>query len=253
MDELTPKQENTSSKEVIIDFLLEIIGYEKAMYKTFVELRKRPQIVLQSYLSKENIYISPFKILFYIIGLWLIFNNLVVDWYKIWANYLRFLWLIHHNESDIMPPELLLGSKVVVKIAADLFSKNYLILVVFVTPLWASFCYLFCKKYKIDFRTHLAVVGYHFGLGFISGFVGIICLAINFWLFVGVALLIMLSPFVGLRHIYNLYNVVPVSAFFENDGLAIEKRYFRARLIAAFLSMLVYSLLVWAYYTIYPI
>ena len=54
MDELTPKQENTSSKEVIIDFLLEIIGYEKAMYKTFVDLRKRPQIVLHRHGFKRH-------------------------------------------------------------------------------------------------------------------------------------------------------------------------------------------------------
>ncbi len=253
MSELTPKQENTSSKEVIIDFLLEIIGYDKVMYKTFVDLRKRPQIVLQSYLSKENIYISPFKILFYIVGVWLIINNLVIDWYKIWDGYVRFLWLTGHNESDIMPPALLLDSKLIVKIAGDLFSKNYMILIVFMTPIWAFICNLFCKKYRIDFRTHLAIVGYHFSLAFITSFVTIICLAINFWLCLGVGLIIMLSPFVGLRGIYNTFHVVPVSAFFENDGLAIEKIYFRARLIAVFLSMLVYSLCVWAYYSIYSI
>jgi hypothetical protein len=253
MSELTPKQENTSSKEVIIDYLMEIIGYEKAMYRTFVDLRKQPKIVLQSYLRKENIYTSPFKILFYFVGVWLIVNNLLIDWYKLWNSYIRFLWLFKHNESDIMPPALLLDSKVVVQLAGDLFSKNYMILVVFVAPIWAFICNSFCKKYNIDFRTHLAVVGYHLGLGSISGLVTIICLAINVWLCLGVGLLIILSPFVGLRGIYNVFHVVPVSAFFENDGIAIEKRYFRARLIAAFLSMTVYSLLVWAYYTIYPI
>jgi hypothetical protein len=253
MSELTPKQAHTSSKEVMIDFVLEIIGYEKAMYKTFVDLRKRPQVVLQSYLSKENVYISPFKILFYFVGVWLIVNNLIIDWYKIWNNYMRFLWLTDHNESDIMPQELLHFSKMTVKIAGDLFSKNYMILVIFMTPIWAFFCNLFCKKYKIDFRTHMAVVGYHFSLGFITAFVTIICLAINFWLCLGVGLIIMLSPVVGLRRIYNVFNVVPVSAFFENDGLAIEKKYFRARLIAVFLSLLVYLLVVWAYYTLYPI
>jgi len=237
----------------MIDFLLEIIGYEKSMYRTFVDIRKQPKIVLQSYLRKEPTYTSPFKILFYFVGAWLIVNNLLIDWYKLWNSYIRFLWLTDHNESDIMPPAFSFFSKMFVQIAGDLFSKNYILLVVLVVPVWAFICNLFCKKYNIDFRTHLAVVGYHFGLGFISGLVLIICLAINFWLCLGVGLLIMLSPFIGLRGIYNVFHVVPVSAFFENDGIAIEKRYFRARLITALFTTILYSLLAWAYYTVFPI
>ena len=82
--------EHKTSKEVFSDFILEIIGYEKGIYRTIVDLIKQPRVVVESYLSKGNIYVSPFKILISIVGVWLLFNNFIIDWYKLWSSFFDF-------------------------------------------------------------------------------------------------------------------------------------------------------------------
>ena len=245
--------EHKTSKEVFSDFILEIIGYEKGIYRTIVDLIKQPRVVVESYLSKGNIYVSPFKILISIVGVWLLFNNFIIDWYKLFGSffdsYSKFLL-----KSEVIPANLLANNNLRTKIVGDLMSKYYMAFVILGTPLWAYICLKLCKPYKIDFRTHLAVVGYHFSLGFIPAFIFMICIAINIWLFSAVALIIMLSPVLGLRIIYNkIFVLVPVNSFFEKDGLAIEKKYYRARWLTTFLFIVIYFLLCRLYYSIYPL
>ena len=258
MSELTPKKENTGSKEVFIDFLMEIVGYEKGMYRTFIDLRKQPKIVLKSYLNKENIYVSPFKILIYVVGIWLVFNKFIIDWYKIFGSLIdsaaKTGWLKNHDKSEPMPADLLYNIRLMTKIMSDLFSKYYMAFVILGTPFWAYVCLVLCRPYKIDFRTHIAVVGYHFSLGFIPAFIFIGLFAINIWLSMFVAFIIVISPLVGLRVVYNkVFVIVPVSSFFEENGLSIEKKYYRARIFMTFIFILIYFFISKTYYSIYPI
>jgi len=258
MSELTPKQEDTGSKEVFIDFLLEIIGYEKGMYRTFIDLKNQPKVVLQSYLNKENIYISPFKILIYIVGIWLLFNNFLIDWYKIFGSLIDSVfiteWLKNHDRSEPVPADILYRGKLMTKVTGDLLSKYYMAFVILGTPFWAYLCFLLCRSYKIDFRTHLAVVGYHFSLGFLPAFIFISLVAINIWLSLVVAFIIIISPVVGLRVIYNkAFVIVPVSSFFEENGPSIEKKYYHARLLMTFIFILIYFFICRTYYSMYPI
>ena len=256
MSEANPQQ-SSKNWDVIIDFLAEMIGYEQGLHHTFVALRKQPQVVLENYLSKTHIYVGPFKILISIVTVWLLFNNLIVDWYKIigegLTDYTNYLWFNIQHKTEPIPASLLKINGLFAKIFADLFSKYYMVFVVFGTPLWAYICLKLCKPYKIDFRTHLAVVGYHFSLGFIAALVFIIGLAIHPLLCVALAFIFMLSPFIGLKVIYNkFFAIVPVSAFFEHDGPAIEKKYFQARLIATMIFLLIYGICWWVYYLVFP-
>lgn len=246
------QQDHKTSKEVFSDFILEIIGYEKGIYRTIVDLIKQPRVVVESYLSRTNMYVSPFKILISIIGVWLFFNNFIIDWYKLLSS-VQDTVTKFSLKSEVIPANLLFRNSLRAKILGDLLSKYYMAFVILGTPLWAYICFKLCKPYKIDFRTHLAVVGYHSSLGFIPAFIFIVCIAINVWLCLAVALIIMLSPFLGLRVIYNkILAIVPVSSFFEKDGLAIEKNYYRAKWLMTFSFFLIYGLLCWIYYSLYP-
>lgn len=133
--EPSPERKN---KQALVEFFKEAIGLEHGLTRTVVDLWKTPDKVVVSYLDGASPYVSPYKILFAGVGLWLFINNLFIDWYAIWAMAVEdmFDFLVKHVfDQRKMNMEVFtnLRSKMVVlysRVCGDLFSKLYVLLIV---------------------------------------------------------------------------------------------------------------------------
>src|SRR5690349_16916244 len=126
-----PASPEKTSKEVLLDYAKEIVGYENGLLRTLIDLRKQPEVVLQGYLAKDLKYVSPFRLLISALSLWVLVNSFFLDWHKTWENLMFRMsgWtqsLIGPDkdqekfEAVIAPIANLTG-----RMAGDLFSKYY--------------------------------------------------------------------------------------------------------------------------------
>ena len=239
--EETPLQKNDeelSKKEVLTDFIKDAVGYDKGILKTLIDLRKQPQKVVNGYLAKSGEYVSPFKIFMIIITIWVLVMNFLLDWHAIGAAALdQIVFFVGTNIfNDDMVKEMKEARYTELRaLFANIFHQAYtkwiVIFMIIFIPVSALIAEKLCKKYKISFQRHFAVMAYSNGMAMITGFVVSLFMAVNVWITVLVMLFISLLGAFGFSKIQNMISLVPIHKFFENNGKAIEKKYNLAALI----------------------
>src|SRR6185436_6497947 len=78
VDEETGKKKDTGIKALF----LELIGYEKGLLITFIDLYRNPLKVIESNKRGDNKYISGNRLLLTSLGIWVLFNSFIIDWDK---------------------------------------------------------------------------------------------------------------------------------------------------------------------------
>ncbi len=231
-----------SNKEILLDLFRESVGVESGLIKTLIDLRKKPKDVLDGYLKGNKHYVSPFKLLFGGLTLWLFINSFIIDWYKIFdgamQNYIDFLSniLIEDNakkanfDSVITPIR-----QIFVKFAGDLFTKIYIPFVICVIPLSAYFASRLTKKFKISYKALLSVNSYVMGTNLFVYLIMSITAAINFYIFIALCFVFLLLALRGL----NLMMLIPPRRFFTSDGIIIEKKMLIANLYSVGIFMII--------------
>ena len=248
MTNLEPTNSNIpekSNKEILLDFLKESIGVESGLVKTFLDLRKKPREVLDGYLQGDKHYVSPFKLLFGGLALWLFINSFVIDWYKIFdsafQDYMDFLKRVALDDN---------GKKVksiFVMFVGDLFTKIYVPFVICVIPTSAYFARRLTKDFKISYKVLLSVNSYVMGANVFVYLIMSVTAAINFYVFIGLSLALVPLALMG----YNLMMLVPPRRFFPLDGLTIEKKMLRANFYSVGIFMIIIGMgyFLWFFFT----
>ena len=235
MTNLEPTNSNIpekSNKEILLDFLKESIGVESGLVKTFLDLRKKPREVLDGYLQGDKHYVSPFKLLFGGLALWLFINSFVIDWYKIFDSAIQ----------DYTPFKSLF-----VRFAGDIFTKIYVPFVICVIPTSAYFARRLTKDFKISYKVLLSVNSYVMGANVFVYLIMSVTAAINFYVFIGLSLALVPLALMG----YNLMMLVPPRRFFPLDGLTIEKKMLRANFYSVGIFMIIVGMgyFLWFFFT----
>ena len=221
-----------SNKEILLDFLKESIGVESGLVKTFLDLRKKPREVLDGYLQGDKHYVSPFKLLFGGLALWLFINSFVIDWYKIFDSAIQ----------DYTP-----FKSIFVRFAGDIFTKIYVPFVICVIPTSAYFARRLTKDFKISYKVLLSVNSYVMGANVFVYLIMSVTAAINFYVFIGLSLALVPLALMG----YNLMMLVPPRRFFPLDGLTIEKKMLRANFYSVGIFMIIVGMgyFLWFFFT----
>lgn len=235
MTNLEPTNSNIpekSNKEILLDFLKESIGVESGLVKTFLDLRKKPREVLDGYLQGDKHYVSPFKLLFGGLALWLFINSFVIDWYKIFDSAIQ----------DYTP-----FKSIFVRFAGDIFTKIYVPFVICVIPTSAYFARRLTKDFKISYKVLLSVNSYVMGANVFVYLIMSVTAAINFYVVMGLSLALVPLALMG----YNLMMLVPPRRFFPLDGLTIEKKMLRANFYSVGIFMIIVGMgyFLWFFFT----
>ena len=230
------------NKEILLDYLKESIGIENGLAKTLIDLKNKPKAVLDGYLQGDKHYVSPFKLLFGGLTVWLLVNSFIIDWYKIWdvaiVSYINFLdELVERNNGGgvDLDASMLAFKKVFVQFGGDLFTKIYVPFVIFVIPVSAYFAVRLTRRFNVSYRTLISVNCYVMGANVLVYLIMSITAAINFWVFLGICLVLVSLALMG----YNFIMLVPPRRFFISDGLAIEKKMIVSNFYSVSIFMLV--------------
>jgi hypothetical protein len=245
-EEVTQK----NNKVVVIDLLKEISGYEHSILKTILDLRNKPMEVVKAYNLQTKEYTNPFRLLLIGLSLWVFINTYLVDWYVIWGNYIQMVGefsksLMSMNERKIMKFDKIWRNWSIynTKLLGDIFSKFFVPFVITAVIFSSILLTYICKKYRIDFKTHLVVLCYTTSTGLLLMLVLSVCFAINVW--IGFLFLVFLT----LCHLLGKSDWVsfsPVRNYFERDGISIERMYLLSSFVVNFI-LIVPVLLMYVY------
>ena len=225
-----PIKETTerSNKEVFLDFLKEVTGYEHGLGRTIIDLRKKPDVVLQSYLNREGHYMSPFRILFAALSIWLFVNSFIIDWYALWYDMMKqyndfltdnvFHTSLERKIKRAHETEKMM--RVFSTFMGDLFSRYYVPFVILVLPLSSWFAAKFCRRYGVTFRSILIATTYSVATSTAIYFLMSVGFAISKWATLGVIMVLMGFTLSG----RNLMQLTQMRKFFPENGRKIEKR-----------------------------
>lgn len=232
-----------STREVLGDYLKEIVGYENGLWRTIVDLRKHPDLVLKGYLEKDHKYVSPFRILLSALSLWVLVNSFFLDWYKAFENimYQMAMWI----QSIVTIPEqnqvkfdnyVSESAKFYGKLCGDLFSKYYVLFVLISLPLAAFLASRKCKHFGISFKTILAAMSYSSSLNVFLMFIFSVCAYFDLFfttVFLGIPLIVLTIIGRG-----NLVSFIALRNFFITNGVEIEKKVTVSMLISVLILMI---------------
>lgn len=214
-----------------LEFFKEAIGYENGLWRTFVDVRKNPQQVIADYLAQTRKYVSPFRFLTTSLGLWILINGFIIDWYATWSRMitgiitaeLKLIALLSEREMDqalfdkISAKMVPYGSQ----IAGDLFAKwtvPFVVIIIIATSHWLS-RYSQWKE-KVSHKMILGVMCYGVGGNIPAFLIMTTGLALAPWITMGVIMIAFLLILIGKL---NLLSYSPYRNFFAADGVAIER------------------------------
>lgn len=233
----------------MFDLLKEAVGVEHGLWHTVKSLRVDPKGVLNGYLTGDLNYSSPFKLLMGVLTIWLLVNGFIIDWYAIWAkfidNYLNFLYKAIGTELTIAEFHKKMASfrNLFIQFGGDLFGRIYIPFILAVLPLSAWLAQRFTHTYEVSFRKLLAVNSYVMGANGVV-FLGMsIVVAINFYVFMAVALVLVVLALFGI----NFLMMIPPRRFFDQHGAEIERGIVRANTAAVMLmvTLLMTGYVIW--------
>ncbi len=235
------KPAESTNKEVILDFLKEVTGYESGLVRTIIDLRKKPEEVLQAYLGRQGGYMNPFRLLFTILGLWLFVNSFIIDWYAVWYDFINtysnfmmdnvYQFSLEKKMKTAATMEKM--TRMISQLTGDLFSKYYVPFVVLALPLSSWISVKFCRRYSLSFRSILGANTYAAATSTGIGFFMVVGLALNAMITMGLLILLMVLALTG----RNFIQVTPLHRFFPENGKAIEKKILLANFAAVLIIM----------------
>ena len=241
MEEPLKETKEENKKEVILDFLKEVTGYESGFGRTLIDLRKKPDVVLEAYLNHRGGYVSPFRLLFSVLGIWLFVNSFIIDWYTVWYDLMNTYtnFLMDHVYQFSLEKKLKTAAstekmiRLVSRLAGDLFSKYYVPFVILVLPVSSWFAVKFCRPYNLSFRSILGANTYAIATSTFIGFFMVVGLAISSLITLGIMIVLMILAFTG----RNFIQVTPISRFYTENGRVIERKTLLANFTAVSIIM----------------
>ncbi len=230
-----------TNREVFLDLMREVTGFEHGLARTIIDLRKKPDVVLQQYLSREGRYVSPFRLLLASLGIWLFVNSYLIDWYRIWNDIFsqQFNFLFDHvfnvpaEKKVKIIPEMEKFGKIYSTFVGDIFSKYYVPFVVVVLPISSFFAAKFCRPFKTSFRSILVSNTYAVAVSTLTFFLLSVAFAVNVWIAASIIMILFVLLLTG----RNYVQLVPLRRFYPENGLEIEKRIIRGNFLAVMIVL----------------
>ncbi|HCW06106.1 MAG TPA: hypothetical protein DGG95_01930 [Cytophagales bacterium] len=244
-----------STKEVLGDYLKEIIGYDNGLWRTLVDLRKNPDIVLKGYLEKDHKYVSPFRFLISGLSLWVLVNSFFLDWYTAFkslmysmAGWIQRMVTIPEKNQKKFEHYIQESANLYAKLVGDLFTKYYVPLVLIALPLAAFLASKKCKKYNVSFKTLLAAMSYSASMNvFLMFAISWIAYYSVFFAFIIVGVPFLVLQLTGRG---DLIFILPIRKFFISNGVDVEKQITKSILFST-LMILLPGMIYFYYYVFY--
>lgn len=249
MKKPVPETTESNNREIFLDFLKEVTGYEHGLGRTIIDLRKKPDVVLQSYLTRQGHYVSPFRLLFTALGLWIFVNSFIIDWYAVWYDMSKqfsdfltdYVYHVPLERKIKNAQELDKVMRIYSTFAGDLFSKYYVPFVVLTLPLSSWLATKFCRPYKLPFRSILISNTYSVAANTYVGFFMSVGFALNAFVTAAIVTILLVLVFTG----RNFIQLTPLRNFYSENGAAIEKRILGSNVLAVCFLM---TLMVLSYF-----
>jgi hypothetical protein len=235
----TPKP-TADEKNAVAELFKEAIGYEQGLWRTFVDLRRKPKQVLDGYHGGDRKYVSPFKLLTTTLSLWILVNGFLIDWYSIWTEIMTgilnqefrfFAWLkdldetertaFQHRLNETAKPIL----AIICRVAGDLFSKWYVPFVILSIVVGSKWFVRRNPTSGISLKETMAILSYSIGSNIPVFLVMSVAFGVNIW--VGIGICFLAFPFMATGKTDIIFYAAPKS-FFVQDGKTMEKKLVRS-------------------------
>jgi hypothetical protein len=204
---------------------LDLIGYERGLAVTLIDLYRDPLSVIESNGKAAKKYISGNRLLLIAIGIWVFFNSLIIDWNTAISRYL-------YSKASLLggfTPD----AKVVDKISsvgADVMERYMAPIAVVYVALSTLIADRLCKHLSFSTKNHLEVMAYSTALYFMVMTVFSIVFAINGLIAEG---LLILAGIINLTGYKNFLELEITRNYFKESGKEIEQNHKIAKGLAA--------------------
>ena len=234
-DEGNKKDKDTGIKALF----LELIGFEKGLLITIIDLYRNPLNVIESNSRGERKYLSGNRLLLTSLGIWVFFNSLIIDWNKAVSN-----WINARSRllgGDDFDPQLV--SKVS-NVAADVMERFIVPISIVYVALATLIVRNLSKEFQLSAKQHLEVMTYSTAMYFLVMNIFSIFFAINGLLAEGLLIIAGIISWTGYK---NYLELVRTRNFFKENGVEIETKYKVAKALSSVLLTVVSLALIISY------
>lgn len=131
---MTDTQNQKRLKEILLEGLTDIIGFDKGYYRTLIDLVRRPATVITAYHQNENRYTRPMAFMLVSAGFYITVANYLIDWGDFMRSIISFVEKYLPSEDlSKTPEELARAQAEAALVMEDLFSKY-----------WVAFSFVVC-------------------------------------------------------------------------------------------------------------
>jgi len=210
---------------------LDLVGYERGLVVTLVDLYRNPLNVIESNEAKANKYISGNRLLLISIGIWVLFNSLIIDWNTAIPPYLY----AKANLLGGFTPDAEIVKKIS-GVGANLMERYMAPLTVLYVALSTLIADRLCKHLGLSVKNHLEVITYSTALYFMVMTVFSLVFAVNGLIAEG---LLIVAGIISMTGYKNYLELVRTRNYFKVDGKEIEQYHKIAKGLASFILVLV--------------
>jgi hypothetical protein len=220
------------------DLIKDTVGYESGMLKTLRDLPSKPDKILQSLNSGENIYVKPTKFFLNCSGYFILVNSFFIDWERVGKRHDEDFYNMFKTEVETSFSFML----------DLLFSKAFVPFTLFLILVQLLVVIKFSKKLEVSTKDHVAIVFYRASLGifftFITGLtIAFLPFIIGFPISLLLATLMMFEP--------NRFSLIKsAEAYLPDHGKDIRHIYRKAALMLGLIVsglVLIYVLIIEKY------
>jgi len=220
--------------------LLELIGYEKGLLITLIDLYRNPLTVIESNNRGENKYVSGNRLLFTSLMIWVLFNSLIIDWDKAIS---RWIYSRASLLGDKNPDGQIISK--ISNFGADMMEKYMTPIAVLYVAIATLIVRQLCKEYQFPAKRHLEVMSYSTALYYLVMTVFSIVFAINGLAAEALLITVGIINWTGYK---NYLELVRTRNFFEVNGEEIEKKYKIAKALSTVLLVVVSLTIIISYH-----
>ena len=225
------------NKKFFFNLLKEGVGYESGLFRTIVDLYKKPQKVVEASINNDLTYVNPVKFMMTICSYFVIVNSFFIDWKTVSLNHFKEInsFISGTNKTDSI------GSKIELLQAGfiDLmFSAGLIPMLICISIIQLYFISKKMKAYNYSFEYIKDVLFYYNGLNVLLYFVFSIAAAILstklFILFYGLYTILLI---IGFRKVVELK---PIELYFHKNDKELAKEYKRSMIKASSIFVTVF-------------